>query len=271
MAIGIVLAVLLGAVRVSDCAAGQYHAWNSDGSVGIPADETGQKVPQDPRQKKRVPPARYYKPEEYRKYPPKPSPAPEGHVSTRIEPESSVYFNSGRWTAYDDGIYLEPQEDTVYIITSPSGAPLQPDKPDDLYSITAHIFAEYRAYADSVCPVEIGQKLGDPEFRKQVEERYEQVRESQLQFRNRSVSFEEFLAETPNCEVRGNLWRMATKFAELDEEQHLKRMMVRFPNSIEIQPFLSPAGGESQLPLLKTRLRQEGKFILSPLSPRTAP
>jgi hypothetical protein len=181
---------------------------------------------------------------------------PGVQVAVRFDSERSVFQNSGRWTFYPDDIYLEPDEDAIYMIASRGGSS------DDMSLLIAEMFTKYRGYANSVCPSKVSERLQDPAIRKRLEEAYTEAAESQKQLLNRTLSYEEYVRNIPDCEVGGNLWRTAIRFADMGWE----RMLVRFPNDVPIRSSLSSNPGENHIHLLKAHLRREGKILRSPLT-----
>lgn len=196
--------------------------------------------------------------------------AADGNVSARLDAASTVYLDDGRWTDSPDGIYLEETEDAIYGIVSWHAPALAPEDTAALASATARVFAEFRRYADAACPVSLRRRIEDDEvLRATLEAEYEHAREAARQRTGRTLAFEQFLEQSPDCEVEGNLWRTSTRFAAYRADRQDVRLLVRFPGSIAVRPFLRAAHGENYLSLLKDHLRRQNKLIHAPLRSRT--
>jgi hypothetical protein len=188
-------------------------------------------------------------------------------ISARFDPEHSVYQNSGRWTTYPDGIYLEPGDDAIYVVARKPASSAREDDADELIAAATTVFGQFRRHADSICPTRNEDRLKEPAARERFEAMYQRARKAQLDVFKTELSFDDYLKRAPNCEVSGNLWGLTTRFADLDAGRGERRMLVRFSNAIVIRPFNDPEGTGNHLSLLKDSLRKDGKLIRSPLQP----
>jgi len=196
---------------------------------------------------------------------------PKTRVSTRVYTEYSIFYNDGRWTEKEDGIYLEPESDTIYIIAGWPGVPQGPEQPNDIWEHNSHIFGVYRRYANLVCPTTVEARLADPEFRAKFEKQYQRAKLSRKEILNKDLSFEQYLDEVPNCDVNDSFWNSVIRFIHWDAELGATKLMIQFSGNLSIKSFLNWGGDENYLPLLKSYLRREGRLLYVPLAQRNPP
>ncbi|GEM_PF-6237916 len=190
-------------------------------------------------------------------------------VSARLDAESTVYVNDGRWTDYPDGIYLEENENAVYGIASWPAQDLASGDTAALAAAAARVFNEYRSYADAACPVTLRRRIQqDESFRAVLAAEYERARHAWQERGARILTYEQFLEQSPDCDVVGNLWRTAIRFTAHRADRQQARLLVRFPDSVAIRPFLGAVRSQNHLSLLKDYLRRQNRLIQAPLQAR---
>ena len=189
-------------------------------------------------------------------------------TTSSVRLEYNSFRHGGNWTNYEDGIYVEPGVDMIHIISSWPGD-REPYDPRDIWQYNSEVFGQYRHYANLVCPTTLEERLEmSSNFRVQLEQHYRRTSKNRRDLFGEELSFEQFVAELPDCDAKGGLWKSVTRFVDWDEEQGLTRMLTSFSNDVVIQQFLNRGSEENYLPRLKSYLRDQGRVINSPLAPK---